>query len=234
MTQSALVLFSGGQDSATCLAWALKRFEHVETIGFDYGQRHVAELEFRKVFLSQLRGRLPDLCQHLHSDSVLNLSVLKEVSDTSLTREREITMLENGLPSTFVPGRNILFLTLAAAVAYRRNIKHIVTGVCETDYSGYPDCRDDTIKSLQASLNLGMESRFVLDTPLMWLSKADTWALADDIGGSALVDLIRAETLTCYNGVTDRMHEWGRGCGSCPSCDLRRSGYNNWIKTRSM
>jgi len=234
MTKRALVLFSGGQDSATCLAWALKHFDYVETIGFDYGQRHVVELEFRQVFLSQLRSRLPELAHHLHSDSVLNLSVLKDVSDTSLTREREITMLENGLPSTFVPGRNILFLTLAAAVAYRRNIKHIVTGVCETDYSGYPDCRDDTIKSLQASLNLGMESRFVLDTPLMWLNKADTWALADEIGGSALVDLIRTETLTCYNGVTDKMHEWGRGCGSCPSCDLRRSGYINWTKTTSL
>lgn len=234
MTKRALVLFSGGQDSATCLAWALKHFDYVETIGFDYGQRHVAELEFRQVFLSQLRSRLPELAHHLHSDSVLNLSVLKDVSDTSLTREREITMLENGLPSTFVPGRNILFLTLAAAVAYRRNIKHIVTGVCETDYSGYPDCRDDTIKSLQASLNLGMESRFVLDTPLMWLSKADTWTLANEIGGSTLVDLIRTETLTCYKGVADKMHEWGRGCGSCPSCDLRKSGYGSWTKTKAV
>ena len=228
----ALVLFSGGQDSATCLAWALSRFEHVETIGFDYGQRHRVELDFRQTFMAQLRKELPALSSNLGDDTILNLAVLNEISDTSLTREREITMLESGLPSTFVPGRNLLFLTLAAALAYRRDIKHIVTGVCETDYSGYPDCRDDTIKSLQASLNRGMESRLVLDTPLMWLNKADTWALADELGGEVLVELIRSGTLTCYQGITDKMHDWGRGCGSCPACDLRRHGFESWTRTQ--
>lgn len=227
----ALVLLSGGQDSATCLAWALNRFEHVETIGFDYGQRHRAELDFRQTFMSRLRKEFPALTSGLQSDTVLNLAVLNEVSDTALTREREITMLENGLPSTFVPGRNILFLSLAAAVAYRRDIKHIVTGVCETDYSGYPDCRDDTIKALQVSLNLGMEARFVLDTPLMWRNKAETWSLAHELGGSAFVELIRTETLTCYRGVTDHLNAWGRGCGSCPACELRKSGFEAWSRS---
>lgn len=224
----ALVLFSGGQDSATCLAWALNKFDSVETIGFDYGQRHRAELDFRQTFMSRLRQEFPALTANLHADTVLNLPVLNEISDTALTREREIALLESGLPSTFVPGRNILFLTLAATLAYRRDIKHIITGVCETDYSGYPDCRDDTIKSLQATLNLGMESRLVLETPLMWLSKADTWALAHELGGTLLVEIIRSGTLTCYRGVTETLHPWGRGCGTCPACELRRSGFETW------
>lgn len=223
----ALVLFSGGQDSATCLAWALDRFDRVETIGFDYGQRHRAELDARSVVLDQFR-RLKDWGGKLGEDRILNLSVLGEISETALTKDVEIVTAASGLPNTFVPGRNLLFLTFAAAIAYRRGLKHIVTGVCETDYSGYPDCRDDTIKALQVAINLGMESRRVLETPLMWIDKAQTWALAEDLGGADLVELIRAETLTCYKGDIHSMNPWGRGCGDCPACDLRRNGYERW------
>lgn len=223
----ALVLFSGGQDSATCLAWALDRFDRVETIGFDYGQRHRAELDARSVVLDQIR-RLKDWGGKLGEDRILNLSVLGEISETALTKDVEIVTAASGLPNTFVPGRNLLFLTFAAAIAYRRGLKHIVTGVCETDYSGYPDCRDDTIKALQVAINLGMESRRVLETPLMWIDKAQTWALAEDLGGADLVELIRAETLTCYKGDIHSMNPWGRGCGDCPACDLRRNGYERW------
>lgn len=223
----ALVLFSGGQDSATCLAWALDRFDRVETIGFDYGQRHRAELDARLVVLDRIRA-LKDWDGKLGEDRILKLGVLGEISDTALTKEVEIATATSGLPNTFVPGRNLLFLTFAAAVAYRRGLKHVVTGVCETDYSGYPDCRDDTIKALQVAINLGMESRHVLETPLMWIDKAQTWALADDLGGSDLVELIRAETLTCYKGDVDTMNSWGRGCGECPACELRRAGFERW------
>lgn len=224
---AALVLFSGGQDSATCLAWALDRFDYVETVGFDYGQRHRAELDARQTVLrgvsgfAQWSGRLGD-------DRVLDLGVLGQISETALTKDMEIRTLASGLPNTFVPGRNLLFLTFAAAIAYRRGLKHIVTGVCETDYSGYPDCRDDTVKALQVALNLGMEARLVLQTPLMWIDKAHTWALAHDLGGPELVELIRSETLTCYKGETDTLNVWGRGCGECPACVLRRDGFNRW------
>ncbi|WP_224705138.1 7-cyano-7-deazaguanine synthase QueC [Devosia aquimaris] len=227
----ALVLFSGGQDSATCLAWALDRFERVETIGFNYGQRHVVELDARIEFRAGLEKAFPAWAEKLGDDRVLDLSVLGEISDTALTREVEIATTASGLPNTFVPGRNIVFLTFAAAVAYRRGLKHVVTGVCETDFSGYPDCRDDTIKALQVALNLGMQSRFVLDTPLMWIDKAQTWLLAEQLGGPPLVDLIRDRTLTCYNGDVEHNNEWGRGCGGCPACDLRAKGYQ---KFRSM
>lgn len=225
---AALVLFSGGQDSATCLAWALERYEHVETIGFDYRQRHRAELEARQVFRAGLVEAFPDWAARLGPDRVLDLGVLGEVSDTALTREVEIAATATGLPNTFVPGRNLIFLTVAAAVAYRRGLKRIVTGVCETDYSGYPDCRDDTVKALQAAINLGMESRFVLETPLMWIDKAQTWALAERLGGPALVELIRDKTLSCYLGEIDWPHAWGRGCGACPACELRASGWARW------
>lgn len=224
---AALVLFSGGQDSATCLAWALDRFERVETIGFDYGQRHRAELDARKTVLDRILA-FPQWAGRLGEDRVLNLGVLGEISDTALTQDMVIATAASGLPNTFVPGRNLLFLTFAAAVAYRRGLKHIVTGVCETDYSGYPDCRDDTIKALQVALNLGMETRLVLETPLMWIDKAQTWALAKQLGGPDLVELIRAETLTCYKGDVETQNPWGRGCGDCPACDLRRSGFNRW------
>jgi 7-cyano-7-deazaguanine synthase len=226
--RTALVLLSGGQDSATGLSWALDRFDRVETIGFDYGQRHRAELDARMEFREGLTRDFHEWAAKLGDDRVLDLSVLGEISETALTRDVEIVTAASGLPNTFVPGRNIVFLTFAAAVAYRRGLKHVVTGVCETDFSGYPDCRDDTIKALQVALNLGMESRFVLETPLMWVDKAQTWALAERLGGTPLVDLIRERTLTCYQGDVGTTHDWGRGCGVCPACGLRASGYSRW------
>ena len=227
----ALVLFSGGQDSATCLAWALDRFERVETIGFDYGQRHRAELDARRIILDRIQT-FPQWAGRLGKDRILDLRVLGEISDTALTQDMAIATAASGLPNTFVPGRNLLFLTFAAAIAYRRGLKHVVTGVCETDYSGYPDCRDDTIKALQVAINLGMETRLVLETPLMWIDKAQTWALAEQLGGPDLVELIRAETLTCYKGDAETQNPWGRGCGECPACDLRRNGFNRWTVTQ--
>lgn len=225
---AALVLFSGGQDSATCLAWALDRFDHVETIGFDYRQRHSAELDARVQFRDGLVAAFPAWAAKLGEDRVLDLGVLGEISETALTRDVEIKTAPSGLPNTFVPGRNIIFLTFAAAVAFRRGLKYVVTGVCETDFSGYPDCRDDTIKALQVALNLGMESRFVLDTPLMWIDKAQTWALAERLGGTPLVDLIRSRTVTCYQGDVATSHAWGRGCGVCPACELRQAGFERY------
>ncbi|QUD90977.1 7-cyano-7-deazaguanine synthase QueC [Phenylobacterium montanum] len=228
---SALVLFSGGQDSATCLAWALDRFDRVETIGFDYGQRHRVELDVRLKFLDQLRSLSAPWAAKLGEDRVLDLTSLGGISDTALTTGAAIAFAESGLPNTFVPGRNLLFLTYASAVAYRREIKHLVTGVCETDFSGYPDCRDDTIKALQVALNLGMEKRFVIDTPLMWIDKAQTWALAHSLGGQALVDLIIEHTHTCYQGDREHRHAWGFGCGACPACELRAGGYAGWLES---
>jgi 7-cyano-7-deazaguanine synthase len=225
---TALVLFSGGQDSATCLAWALDRFERVETIGFDYGQRHGVELEVRVTFLEGLRASFPTWGARLGEDHLLDLKSLGSISDTALTTGAEIAFAESGLPNTFVPGRNLLFLTYAGAVSYRRELKHLVTGVCETDFSGYPDCRDDTVKAMQVTLNLGMEKRFVIDTPLMWIDKAATWALADNLGGSALVDLIIEHSHTCYQGDRSQRHVWGYGCGVCPACELREHGHAAW------
>lgn len=226
--ESALVLFSGGQDSTTCLAWALERFERVETIGFDYGQRHRIELHCRKEVLSKLRAQRGDWRERLGDDHRLPLDVLGQVSETALTRETEIEVKGSGLPNTFVPGRNIMFLTLAASVAYRRGLRHIVTGVCETDYSGYPDCRDDAIKALQVALNAGMEARFVIHTPLMWLDKAETWRMAEAIGGRALVEMIVEDTHSCYLGDRSRRHPWGYGCGSCPACSIRAHGFDDF------
>jgi 7-cyano-7-deazaguanine synthase len=226
--EAALVLFSGGQDSTTCLAWALANYRRIETVGFDYGQRHGVELKQRPVIREKLAGLNPHWRDRLGQDHVIDLRVLGEISDTAMTRDVEITTNEKGLPSTFVPGRNIMFLTFAAAVAYRRDVKHIVGGMCETDFSGYPDCRDDTIKALQVALNLGMESRFVLDTPLMWRDKAATWALADELGGPALVNIIIEHTHTCYLGERGERHEWGYGCGLCPACELRARGWREW------
>jgi 7-cyano-7-deazaguanine synthase len=225
MTENkALVLFSGGQDSTTCLAWALARFSHVETVGFDYGQRHRIELDVRPHVLAGIRN-IADWNGKLGEDHMVDLAVLGQISQTALTSDVAIAMQENGLPNTFVPGRNLIFMNFAAAIAYRRGIKHIVTGVCETDFSGYPDCRDDTMKAVQLALNLGMESRFVIHTPLMWIDKAQTWELAEELGHAALVDLIREETHTCYNGDRTHHHDWGYGCGTCPACDLRAQGY---------
>ena len=225
----ALVLFSGGQDSATCLAWALERFGSVETLGFEYGQRHAIELEQRGAVTDGLRAAFPDWAARLGNDTLLDVPTLGQIGQTAMTSEVEIEMGENGLPTTFVPGRNLLFLTFAGALAYRRGIKHIVTGVCETDYSGYPDCRDDTIKSLQATLNLGMETRLVLHTPLMWIDKAGTWQMAQDLGGEALVELIRTASHSCYVGDRSQEHAWGYGCGKCPACELRADGWSRWI-----
>lgn len=228
-TSNALVLFSGGQDSATCLAWALDRFDHVETLGFDYGQRHRVELDQRAAVRDGLRSF--EWGNKLGADTLLDLPVLGQIGGTAMTAEVEIEMGENGLPTTFVPGRNLLFLTLAGALAYRRGIKHIVTGVCETDYSGYPDCRDDTIKALQATLNLGMETRLVLHTPLMFVDKAGTWEMSDALGGRPLVELLIETTHSCYLGDRSQRHEWGYGCGKCPACELRASGWKRWIAT---
>ena len=222
------MLFSGGQDSTTCLVWALDRFSRVESIGFDYGQRHRIELECRDTIRQRVMGMKSDWRENLGDDHTLALGALGEVSNTGLTRNVAIEASEAGLPNTFVPGRNIIFLTFAAAMAYRRGLRHIVGGMCETDYSGYPDCRDDTIKALQVTLNLGMGHRFVLHTPLMWINKAETWQLANDLGGHELVNLIISETHTCYLGERGRRHDWGYGCGQCPACLLRTEGYRNF------
>ena len=227
--EGALVLFSGGQDSATCLAYALERFQRVETLGFHYGQRHAVELERRPVLREAFTRLDPRWAARLGADHMLDMPVLGQISDTALTREVAVEMAEGGLPNTFVPGRNLVFLTFAAALAYRRGLRHIVGGMCETDFSGYPDCRDDTIKAMQVALNLGMETRFVVETPLMWIDKAATWQMAQDLGGDALVQLIVQDTHTCYEGTRDVLHAWGHGCGHCPACELRRAGHAAWL-----
>ncbi|WP_213762440.1 7-cyano-7-deazaguanine synthase QueC [Caballeronia sp. dw_19] len=226
--KKALVLFSGGQDSTTCLAWALERFTRVETVGFDYGQRHRVELACRQVLRERIKTQFPAWSDRLGDDHLLNLDVLATISDTALTSDAEIAFQEDGLPNTFVPGRNLLFFTLSAALAYRRSIDVIVGGMCETDYSGYPDCRDNTIKATQVALSLGIDRRLVIETPLMWLDKAATWDLAYQLGGAHLIDLIRSETHTCYLGERGVFHAWGYGCAACPACDLRARGYETW------
>jgi 7-cyano-7-deazaguanine synthase len=223
--EKGLVLFSGGQDSTTCLAWALERFAVVETIGFDYRQRHRIELDCRTAVLDRLRREFPEWDLKLGDDHLVDLGVLGQLSDTALTRETAIALTQSGLPNTFVPGRNLLFFTCAAAVGYRRGARHLVGGMCETDYSGYPDCRDDALKALQATLSLGMDHRFVIHTPLMWRDKSATWELARCLGGAALVELVREETHSCYLGDRERLHPWGYGCGDCPACGLRRAGW---------
>ncbi len=221
----ALVLFSGGQDSTTCLAWALERYRRVETIGFDYGQRHAVELECRAPIRDAIRRLSSTWDERLGEDHLLDASVIARVGETALTSDVAIELDAQGLPTTFVPGRNLLFLVLAGAVASRRKLTQLVGGMCETDFSGYPDCRDDTVKAMQLALNLGMDRRFALETPLMWLDKADTWRLAESLGGAPLVDLIVAETHTCYLGDHVTRHAWGFGCGACPACVLRSRGY---------
>lgn len=229
LPHGALVLFSGGQDSTTCLAWALQRYNKVETIGFDYGQRHAIELQVRPSLLQQMRGFSAGWDARLGEDHMIDLSLISAISDTALTSDVAIAMQDNGLPNTFVPGRNLLFMTVAATVAYRRGLDVLVGGMCETDFSGYPDCRDDTMKALQVALNLGMATRLKVETPLMWIDKAATWRLAQEIGGQALVDLIRADTHTCYLGERGALHDWGYGCGTCPACDLRARGYRQFV-----
>ena len=230
MESRALVLFSGGQDSTTCLAWALERYDHVETVGFDYGQRHSIELTCRPDILGELKYQYPQWANKLGEDHLIDLGVLGEISKTALTSETLIEMQANGLPNTFVPGRNLLFFTLAGCIASRRNLKILVGGMCETDFSGYPDCRDDTIKALQVCLNLGMNQRLNIETPLMWINKAQTWKLSETLGGVTLIDLIIEKTHTCYLGNRTTRSPWGYGCGQCPACELRANGYNEYLK----
>ena len=228
LLNSALVLFSVGQDSTVCLAWALERFARVETIGFAYGQRHAVELEVRPRIRTALVAQSQGWRERLGDDHIVRLDALAEISETALTRDVEIEIAKTGLPTTFVPGRNLVFFSFAGAVAYRRGINHMVAGMCETDYSGYPDCRDDTIKAMQLALTLGMAHRFVIHTPLMWIDKAGIFALAQELGGQALVDVLLTETHTCYRGDRQHRHAWGFGCGECPACRLRAAGYEKW------
>ncbi len=230
--RTAVVLFSGGQDSTTCLAWALERYRRVETVGFDYGQRHAVELACRAPVRDAMRRLSTTWDARLGDDHLLDASVIADVGSTALTSDAAITLDSEGLPTTFVPGRNLLFLVLAAALATRRQADVLVGGMCETDFSGYPDCRDDTVKAMQVALNLGMNRRFALETPLMWLDKADTWRLAEALGGPRFVDLIRTETHTCYLGDRATNHAWGRGCGTCPACVLRARGHAGYRAAR--
>lgn len=226
--RAALVLFSGGQDSTACLAWALDRYARVETLGFDYGQRHRIELDCRRTVRRELAAAFPAWAARLGDDHLLDLSLLGQISDTALTSERAIEMGANGLPNTFVPGRNLIFLNFAAALAYRRGASVLVGGMCETDYSGYPDCRDNTLKAMQVALSLGLDAPMTVETPLMWLSKAQTWALTQALGGDALTALVVEHTHTCYLGERGTRHAWGHGCGACPACVLRRDGFQAW------
>jgi 7-cyano-7-deazaguanine synthase len=228
MKPSAIVLFSGGQDSTTCLAWALERFEKVETVAFDYRQRHIIELKQRLVVLDEIRRRFPVWSGRLGEDHFIDMGVLGQISETSLTRNVAFEMEKDGLPNTFVPGRNLLFLTFAAAIAWRREIADIVGGMCETDYSGYPDCRNNTMQAMQSAIGLGMDRKFTIHTPLMWIDKAATWKLAEQLGGAALVDLILEHTHTCYEAQRGPRNDWGHGCGLCPACSLRARGYANY------
>lgn len=228
----ALVLFSGGQDSTVCLSWALTRYAHVETIGFSYGQRHDAELRARETVIAAIRSKFPEWAKRLGDDHAVDIAALGAISDTALTRDAEIKLTESGLPNTFVPGRNLLFFTFAAAVGYRRGIMRLVGGMCETDYSGYPDCRNTTLTSLAETLCLGIDAPFRIETPLMWRTKADTWALAQALGGTALIEIVEEYTHTCYLGSRDTRHNWGYGCGECPACRLRAAGYNEWRRSQ--
>lgn len=233
MNKKALVLFSGGQDSTVCLAWALSKFDQVETIGFDYGQRHRIELECRLTVLDRIREQFPEWAGKLGEDRVIDLSWLGQISDCALTEEREIELSENGLPNTFVPGRNLVFFLISSAVAYRRGLSTLVGGMCQTDFSGYPDCREDTLKALQVATNLGMASSFRFETPLMWIDKTETFQLGEELGGEKLLEIIVRDTHTCYTGDRTHEHDWGFGCGECPACDLRKRGWNNYISQKN-
>lgn len=231
-SDTALVLFSGGQDSTVCLAWALERFARVETVGFAYGQRHAVELEVRPRLRHALAALKPDWGRRLGEDHMVAIDALAAISDSALTSDTAIEIAASGLPTTFVPGRNLVFFSLAGALAYRRGAKHLVAGMCETDFSGYPDCRDDTVKAMQVALGLGMDRRFVIHTPLMWIDKAATFALAEAIGGDALIALLVEQTHTCYLGDRSHRHDWGFGCGTCPACKLRAQGFARWKASR--
>jgi 7-cyano-7-deazaguanine synthase len=227
-SETALVLFSGGQDSTVCLAWALERFSRVETIGFDYGQRHAVELSVRARLREKMSALKSSWASRLGNDHMIKLDALAAISDTALTRQTAIEIADSGLPTTFVPGRNLVFFCFAGALAYRRGARHLVAGMCETDYSGYPDCRDDTIKAMQVALSLGLDKRVAIHTPLMWIDKAATWALAESLGGAALIDVVREHTHSCYHGDRTQRHDWGYGCGDCPACALRAAGYQRF------
>ena len=229
---SALVLFSGGQDSTVCLAWALERFARVETVGFAYGQRHAIELEQRPRILKRMAALKAGWQSRLGEDRVITLDALAAISDTALTRDMAIEIADNGLPTTFVPGRNLIFLSFAGAIAYRRSARHLVAGMCETDYSGYPDCRDDTMKAMQLALTLGLDKRLTVHTPLMWIDKAGTFAMAEDLGGRPLLDLVIEDSHSCYLGDRSRRHDWGYGCGTCPACELRARGFAKYTSAR--
>lgn len=230
---AALVLFSGGQDSTVCLAWALQRYERVETIGFDYGQRHAVELSQRPVILDEIKRRFPEWAPRLGEDHRLGLATLGQISETALTRDTAFAMTDAGLPNTFVPGRNLVFLTYAAALGYRRGLHTLVGGMCETDFSGYPDCRNATLQTLNEAISLGMDVPFAIQTPLMWVDKAGTWAMAEEIGGSVLVDIIVEHSHTCYLSDRTTRNAWGYGCGTCPACALRAKGWEQWQARRS-
>jgi 7-cyano-7-deazaguanine synthase len=230
--ETCLVLFSGGQDSTVCLAWALEHFARVETIGFAYGQRHVVELDVRPHVRGKMAALKSEWANRLGDDHVVAIDALAAISETALTRNVAIAIAGNGLPTTFVPGRNLVFFSLAGALAYRRGAEHLVAGMCETDFSGYPDCRDDAIKAMQLALALGMNRRFVIHTPLMWIDKAQTFALAHDIGGDALIDVLVEDTHTCYLGDRSHRHDFGFGCGECPACKLRADGFAKWKATK--
>jgi 7-cyano-7-deazaguanine synthase len=233
ISETALVLFSGGQDSTVCLAWALERFSRVETIGFDYGQRHAIELSVRARLREKMAALNSGWAARLGEDHMLKLDALAAISDTALTRETAIEIADSGLPTTFVPGRNLMFFCFASALAYRRGARHLVAGMCETDYSGYPDCRDDTIKAMQAALTLGLDRRVVIHTPLMRIDKAETFVLALEIGGEAFLDLVIEDSHSCYLGVRDKRHVWGYGCGTCPACQLRAQGFAKFKSRRA-
>jgi 7-cyano-7-deazaguanine synthase len=229
----ALVLFSGGQDSTICLACALDRHERVETVGFDYGQRHSVELECRQRVRSEMTRIFPAWGERLGPDHMIDIASFGAIGETALTSGAEIEMLASGLPSTFVPGRNLVFFVHAAALGYRRGLHRLIGGMCETDYSGYPDCRDATLRALEEAIRRGTEIPFSIETPLMWRTKAETWGLADELGGAALVELVIEETHSCYQGVRDQRHDWGYGCGTCPACELRAKGFAAWQASRA-
>ena len=230
-TARALVLFSGGQDSSVCLAWALARYDFVETVGFDYGQRHGVELIQRVEVRRRIVAEFPKWAGRLGPDHMLDIKGFGAVAETAMTADRAFEMTEKGLPNSFVPGRNLVFLTYAAALADRRKLRMLVGGMCETDFSGYPDCRRNTMDALETALNLGMAQAFVIATPLMTLTKAETWSLAKSLGGEALVELILEASHTCYRGERGVRHEWGYGCDDCPACDLRAKGWREWVAT---
>ena len=232
-SETALVLFSGGQDSTVCLAWALERFSRVETIGFDYGQRHAIELSVRARLREKMAALNSGWAARLGDDHMIRLDALAAISDTALTRQTAIEITDSGLPTTFVPGRNLVFFCFAGALAYRRGARHLVAGMCETDYSGYPDCRDDTIKAMQVALTLGLDKRVAIHTPLMWIDKAETFALAVEIGGEAFLDLLIEESHSCYLGDRSKRHDWGYGCGTCPACQLRAQGFAKFKSRRT-